>query len=171
MLFTIGHSNRSLEDFMEILRKYNVEILIDVRRWPKSSRYPHFNKENLKKALEQSGIEYLWKEQLGGYRKIGKDVEDIDIGKCFKSEGFRAYAIYILTNERVMEALEDIRRINKIKMIMCSEKFPWNCHRKIISDWFLARGDEVVHLIEKESTIKHKLTTCAEIVKNNLNYK
>ncbi|ACP37242.1 DUF488 domain-containing protein [Saccharolobus islandicus] len=171
MLFTIGHSNRSLEDFMEILRKYNVEILIDVRRWPKSSRYPHFNKENLKKALEQSGIEYLWKEQLGGYRKIGKDVEDIDIGKCFKSEGFRAYAIYILTNERVMEALEDIRRINKIKVIMCSEKFPWNCHRKIISDWFLARGDEVVHLIEKESTIKHKLTTCAEIVKNNLNYK
>ncbi|ACP49603.1 protein of unknown function DUF1130 [Sulfolobus islandicus Y.N.15.51] len=171
MLFTIGHSNRSLEDFMEILRKYNVEILIDVRRWPKSSRYPHFNKENLKKALEQSGIEYLWKEQLGGYRKIGKDVEDIDIGKCFKSEGFRAYAIYILTNERVMEALEDIRRINKIKMIMCSEKFPWNCHRKIISDWFLTRGDEVVHLIEKESTIKHKLTTCAEIVKNNLNYK
>lgn len=171
MLFTIGHSNRSLEDFMEILRKYNVEILIDVRRWPKSSRYPHFNKENLKKALEQSGIEYLWKEQLGGYRKIGKDVEDIDIGKCFKSEGFRAYAIYILANERVMEALEDIRRINKIKVIMCSEKFPWNCHRKIISDWFLARGDEVVHLIEKESTIKHKLTTCAEIVKNNLNYK
>ncbi|QXJ35403.1 DUF488 domain-containing protein [Saccharolobus shibatae] len=171
MLLTIGHSNRSLEDFIEILKKYNVEILIDVRRWPKSSRYPHFNKENLKKALEQSGIEYLWKEQLGGYRKIGKDVEDIVIGKCFKSEGFRAYAIYILTNERAMETLEEVRGINKIKVIMCAEKFPWNCHRKIISDWFFARGDEVLHIIDKESTIKHKLTTCAEIVKNNLNYK
>ncbi|QGA53705.1 DUF488 family protein [Sulfolobus sp. E5-1-F] len=171
MLLTIGHSNRSLDEFIEILKKFNVEILIDVRRWPKSSRYPHFNKENLKTSLEENGIKYLWKEQLGGYRKIGKDVENIDIGKCFKSEGFRAYAIYILTNEKAIETLEEIRRINKIKVIMCAEKSPWNCHRKIISDWFLAKGDEVVHIIDRENTIKHKLTICAEIVENNLHYK
>ncbi|WP_338598420.1 DUF488 family protein [Sulfolobus tengchongensis] len=170
-MYTIGHSNRSLEDFLFLLKRYKIEVLIDVRRWPRSSKYPHFNRENLMIELEKEGVEYLWKEELGGYRKFRKDVEDRGIGKCFESEGFRAYATYILENDKAISALKEIEKINKVKAIMCAEKLPWNCHRKIISDWYLAKGYEVIHIIENENTIRHKLSKCAMIVDNRLYYK
>lgn len=171
-IYTIGHSNRKLEDFLRLLTSYNIDIVVDVRRWPKSSKYPHFNKENLTQELQKAGIQYLWFEVLGGYRKFGKDVNDIKIANCFKSEGFRAYATYMVTSESVKGALNQISSIAKETRIaiMCAEALPWNCHRKIISDWFVSKGFRVLHIINEGKTVEHKLSSCAVIDNSELRY-
>jgi len=87
-IFTIGHSNRSIEEFLRLLSLYKIKILVDVRRWPMSNKFPHFNSENLSRSLSSIGLKYIWMENLGGYRKFGKDIEDFGIAKYFKSEGF-----------------------------------------------------------------------------------
>ncbi|MEM0438727.1 MAG: DUF488 family protein [Sulfolobales archaeon] len=172
-ILTIGHSNRSLDDLIAILREFGVEILIDVRRWPKSRKHPHFSRENLEKILPSRGISYIWEEALGGYRRFGRDIEDHGIGKCFESEGFRAYANYILKNREAGEALERILRLagEKLVAIMCAEKLPWNCHRKIISDWLVSKGYSVIHILDRDHVIEHRLTSCAEVINGTLNYK
>ncbi|BFI73838.1 hypothetical protein YN1_8250 [Nanoarchaeota archaeon] len=171
-IYTIGHSNRSLEEFIQILQNYDIEILIDIRRFPKSRKYTYFNIEDLSSILPKYNIKYIWEEKLGGFRKFGKDVKDIGIGKCFKSESFRAYATYILTNDEVKEILKNIENMAKDKniVLMCSERFPWNCHRKIVSDWFLYKGFKVIHIIDLNKTIEHKFTQCAEIENGELKY-
>ncbi|HLI46435.1 MAG TPA: DUF488 domain-containing protein, partial [Geobacterales bacterium] len=73
-LFTIGHSNRHIENFLDLLKKYEIEILVDIRRWPSSSKFPHFNRDNLRVSLESLGMKYMWIESLGGFRKFGRDV-------------------------------------------------------------------------------------------------
>ncbi|QIW23609.1 DUF488 domain-containing protein [Sulfolobus sp. S-194] len=172
-IYTIGHSNRSIGEFLEILKVFKIQVLVDIRRWPKSRKYPHFNYESLRDTLLGYGIEYVWEKRLGGYRKFGKDVKDEGLGKCFKSEGFRAYSTYILRSKEAKEALEIIDEMAKKKtvVIMCAEILPWNCHRKIVSDWFMVKGYEVIHIINLNNTIKHKLTACADISNGNLTYK
>ncbi len=150
-----------------------MDVLIDVRRWPKSKRYPHFNRESLEEILPSYGIEYVWEEALGGYRRFGRDVEDQGIGRCFESEGFRAYASYMLSSGEAREALERVSRIagEKTAIIMCAEKLPWRCHRKIISDLLLSRGYSVIHIIDLGHAVEHRLSRCAEIVRGALTYK
>ncbi|AOL15410.1 hypothetical protein BFU36_00175 [Sulfolobus sp. A20] len=168
ILYTVGHSNRTLDELIELLLEYKIGLLVDVRRWPKSRKFPHFNKEN----LEKQPIEYIWLEELGGYRKFGKDVNDLGIAKCFQSEGFRAYATYITTSEKAKNALDNLLKLASTRnvAIMCAERLPWNCHRKIISDWFYAKGFKVIHIIDKEHIIEHKLSKCASIRDNQLIY-
>jgi len=158
-IYTIGHSNRSVDEFLEILKVFKIQVLVDIRRWPKSMKYPHFNYESLRDVLPRYSIEYVWEERLGGYRKFG--------------EGFRAYSTYILRSKEAKEALETIDKMARRKAIaiMCAEILPWNCHRKIVSDWFMVKGYEVIHIIGLNNTIKHKLTACADISNGDLTYK
>jgi uncharacterized protein (DUF488 family) len=114
-LYTIGHSTRSSEEFIELLRQNDIRILVDVRSWPSSRRYPHFNRCNLARTLEQNGVRYEWLgEQLGGYRKKGLGEESANKG--WRSLGFRNYADYTITEQfregigKLLELADDSSR-------------------------------------------------------------
>lgn len=169
-LFTVGHSTRTIEDFCNLLKENSVQVLVDVRSWPSSKRYPQFNRENLQKSLEDRGIKYVWLgKELGGYRKKG--LGEKSPNKAWTSEGFRNYADHTLTQEFG----EGIGRLLSIAekhtvAIMCAEKFYWNCHRRIISDYLKALGHRVTHIIDKGEIKEHVLTSFAEIKDGRLTY-
>lgn len=131
-LFTLGTSNRKIEEFLEILNFYNIEKVIDIRRWPTSRLFLHFQKENLKKILEERKIEYYHLEKLGGFREGG-------------------YQNYTKTNE-FKNALKELIEIAKGKntVIICAERFPWKCHRIFIAKELEKLGYEILHIIEKD---------------------
>jgi uncharacterized protein (DUF488 family) len=172
IVYTIGYDLRGFEEFLDILRAYSIERVIDVRRWVKSRRLPEYSYENLVERLPSNGIDYVWIPELGGYRRFGVDVEDYGIASCFKSEGFRAYATYITMNPSVKPYLEKLVRLasEKKSVIMCREKLPWRCHRKILSDYLLAKGFKVVHIIDRDRVYEHKLHKCAKIIDRELTY-
>ncbi len=170
-VYTIGHSNRTADELVEILTALGVSVLIDVRRYPTSRRHPHFNAIRLSARLSSAGIDYVWIGELGGYRKFGVDVDDHGIARCFESEGFRAYATYITTSKRAREWLELLVRITRSCRcaIMCSENLPWRCHRKILSDYLVVRGFKVLHYVDGR-LIEHKLSSCANVINGELTY-
>ncbi len=165
VVYTIGHSNRSMREFIELLAGVNASLVVDVRRWPTSRRLPHFTRENLREALQASGIEYTWMPELGGYRKFGVDVplnlEEATLG-CLKSRSFRAYFVYLRVNEVARERVEWIARkaSEKVVVLMCRERIPWRCHRKLISDLLVLKGLKVVHIIERGRMIEHRVPEC-----------
>lgn len=171
--YTLGHSNRSFDEFLELLRINGVSSIADIRRWPSSSSNPHFNSQYIRLRLKEEGIEYEWLgDRLGGYRKFSKDVKDIGMAGCFRSEGFRAYATYVTNIKEAIDAvfyLANIAKSRKI-VVMCSEKIPWRCHRKIVADWLIALGFKVIHIIDENKAILHRLSKCAKVVEGKLTY-
>ncbi len=129
-IFTLGTSQRNLEEFIKILKHYQIELIIDVRRWPKSKKFSHFNKENLIKALEAENISYLHLEELGGYRR----------------EGYEKY----MSSERFSQALERVIKEaeNKRVCLICAEKAYFRCHRRFIAQALKERGFWVKHIFE-----------------------
>lgn len=170
--YTIGYDRRDVVKFIDLLRCFEVRIVIDVRRWNKSIRFPAFSGNNLRAELNQYNLEYIWIPQLGGYRKFEIDVEDAGIASCFSSEGFRAYATYIIKRADVKPYLDKLIELaNRSKaVIMCSERIPWLCHRKILSDYMVAKGFKVLHIIERDQVVEHKMSRCAVIENNELKY-
>jgi len=169
-LYAIGHSTRSLEEFIALLRENGIRILVDVRSWPSSRRYPHFSNESLSKILKEHGIEYEWLgKQLGGYRKKGLGEESPNMG--WSSLGFRNYADRTITEEfrdgigRLLELAE-----KDTVVFMCAERLYWRCHRRIISDYLVVKGHKVTHILDREKTEEHKLTAFAEVVNGELRY-
>lgn len=162
-----------MDEFIGLLKRYGVAAVVDVRRWNSSRKFPEFSGKGLEKALGRVGIEYYWFPRLGGYRRFGLDVEDRGIASCFESEGFRAYATYITTREDVVQDIEAVEAIaeNKTAALICSERLPWRCHRKILSDYFVARGFKVLHIIGEEEVVEHSLSKCAEVVDSKLRYR
>jgi len=172
IVYTIGHSNRRLEDFLSLLKEVGVELVYDVRSFPTSRIAPHFSKHILSNELSRAGLKYIWDGRLGGYRKFGRDVEDFGIARCFKSEGFRAYATYLVKNSEARRACRELALIaeKNITAIMCKERIPWRCHRKILSDFMISQGFKVIHIIDEDWKAVHKLTKCARIVNGELTY-
>lgn len=169
-MYTIGHSTRSLEELVALLREHCIQTLVDVRRWPSSRRSPHFNRENLEKGLSEEGIRYEWVgESLGGYRCEGLGEESPN--KAWRSQGFRNYADHTLTEEfrRGIEKLLSLAEQGRVAY-MCAEKYYWSCHRRIISDYLKAKGHQIAHIIEKGETREHELTAFAEIKGGVLRY-
>ncbi len=165
-IYTIGHSNRTISEFIRLLKKYRIQALIDVRRFP-SSRFEHFKKERLEKILAGEGIDYIWRGELGGYRREGmKNSPNIAI----KSEGFRNYADYMMSNE-FKEAIEGVIKIAREKRtaIMCAERLFWRCHRKFISDYLTVKRVKVVHIINDRVRV-HALSPEARIVGDKIAY-
>jgi uncharacterized protein (DUF488 family) len=131
-IYTIGSSRRTEEEFIETLRAYNIESLVDVRSFPKS-KLEHFARENLSDILKDSGIEYIYLgRELGGFRKGGYEAYT-------ETEGFHSG----------VEKLEEIAS-RKRTVFMCAERFPWKCHRRYISRELNHRGWKVIHIIEND---------------------
>ncbi len=130
-LYTIGHSTRTLEEFLDLLQAHGIQELVDVRTIPQSRRYPHFGKDALATALKEAGIVYTHLPQLGGLRHTTKD----SVNTGWRNLSFRGYADYMATNafEEGLQALKAIAE-QRITAIMCAEAVPWRCHRSLIAD-------------------------------------
>ena len=165
-VWTIGHSTRTLEDFIALLERERIESLWDVRAFPMSRRYPYFNRDSLKVALPDVGIAYQHAPQLGGRRPVRKDAPPTQ----WRNAGFKGYAAYMLTPE-FHAALDGLRAAaaERRTTIMCAEAVPWRCHRSLIADALIARGDEVLDILDA-STKPHKLTSFAVVENGEVTY-
>ena len=133
-IYTVGHSNRSLEEFIDLLNAFQVKILVDVRSFPSSKKVPQFNRANLEKALSLHDIIYLWMgDTLGGLRKGGYQAHTL-------TAEFRAGI------EKLKSLLHDRAAI------MCAEKFPWRCHRIYISRELQNQGIKCIHILDTQKT-------------------
>ena len=152
-IHTIGHSTRTIENFIELLRAHRIDLLIDVRRWPMSKRYPHFNREALTLSLEENGIGYNWRQDLGGFRKA----EANSPNTAWRVATFRAYADFMLTENfaQIMHEIDSIANEHRI-VLMCAEAVHWRCHRQLLADAFLVRGWSVLHIMD-DGCHEHKL--------------
>jgi uncharacterized protein (DUF488 family) len=162
--YTIGHSTREIEEFIELLKEHNIPMLVDVRRYPGSKRHPQFNKGNLNQSLQDAGIEYRHMEILGGRRGKPKKNSDND---GWESDGFQAYADYINTSE-VQEVIHELAEVsqNKRYALMCAEAVYWRCHRQLIADALVARDVRVRHILGPGQLKQHELKDMAQILNN-----
>jgi uncharacterized protein (DUF488 family) len=144
-----------------------VDFLADVRRFPFSKRYPHFNGDLLKKHLDQEGIQYRHFEKLGGRRPALKN----SVNTAWKNSSFRGYADY-MQSEEFKHAIADLLTLSKLHTIaiMCSEAVWWRCHRSLVSDYLKSLGFEVIHILSKGKTEIHPYTSPARIVDGKLSY-
>jgi uncharacterized protein (DUF488 family) len=168
-IFTVGHSNLSFEDFLSLLREFKVCMIADVRRYPSSRKFPHFNREVLCELLAIENIKYLWLEALGGRRGTGKNHKSPNTG--LKSLGFRNYADHMATDEfhTAVQKLLSTAAATRAA-IMCAEKFYWKCHRRLLGDYLVAQGVEVVHIIGPGKLSGHKLTPTVVVTRNGVIY-
>src|SRR5262245_26718941 len=145
-LFTIGHSNQPLDRFLTLLARHRIKVLVDIRRFPGSKKFPHFNQNNLAAALQEAGIAYRWLEVLGGRRHGAKSDSSLNMG--LQNQGFRNYADYMLTEE-FHHGVETSLKIGgrKRAAIMCAEALFWRCHRRLVSDFLVANGVTVQHIM------------------------
>ena len=157
-IHTIGHSTRTSETFIELLKAHAIELLIDVRRWPMSKRHPHFNRETLAASLNENGIDYLWRGDLGGFRKP----EPNSVNTAWRVGAFRAYADFMLTPEfkQIMNEMEQVTASQRIA-VMCAEAVPWRCHRQLLADAFMVRGWSVQHILD-DGCREHQLPPFAK---------
>jgi uncharacterized protein (DUF488 family) len=145
LIHTIGHSTRSIDAFLDLLKAHRIEAVVDVRRWPASRRNPQFAREALARSLESAGIHYVWRGDLGGFRKPAPDSPNT----AWRVATFRAYADFMLTPEfaGVIEEIEAMARAQR-SALMCAEAVPWSCHRQLLADAFLIRDWEVRHIMD-----------------------
>ena len=167
-IWTIGHSTRSLDAFIQVLKSFKIELLADVRSLPGSNRFPHFNKEALEDSLKKHSIEYIHIPELGGRRSVEKG----SLNTAWKSKSFRGYADYMETQEfrKGIEILADFSR-NKRTAIMCAEVLWWLCHRSMISDYLKSLGVAVHHITDVSKSEEHTYTSPAKIVNGELTYR
>jgi len=145
VIHTVGHSTRTIANFIALLETHRIDLLFDVRRWPISKRYPHFNREALGASLKASGIDYLWRQDLGGFRKAAAGSPNT----AWRVATFRAYADFMLTAEfaQIINEVEQLGSAQRI-VLMCAEAVPWRCHRQLLADAFLVRKWPVLHIME-----------------------
>jgi uncharacterized protein (DUF488 family) len=167
-LFTVGHSTHPPDAFLELLAGHGIEALADVRRFPGSRKHPHFNRDCLAAALPAAGVEYRWFEALGGRRKKGGGPPR-NLG--LRNESFRNYADYMATPEFQEAAgrLLDLAR-HKRTAFMCSEGLFWRCHRRLVSDYLLAQGITVQHIMPAGGLRPHTLTEGARVEGGEVSY-
>jgi uncharacterized protein (DUF488 family) len=166
-IYTIGHSTRTLHDFFELLNSNGIKILADVRSYPGSKRFPHFNKENLQISLPEEGIKYIHIKELGGRRKLNPGSNN----SIWKNRAFRAYADFMETEEfkKGIEILTSAAE-SEVTSIMCSEAVWWKCHRSMISDYLKFKEWKVIHIMGKEKNEEHPFTRQAKILNGDLFY-
>ena len=157
---TIGHSTRTAEELIGLLRAYGVRVLVDVRRFPASRRHPHFGREVLGRTLEAAGVEYVHEEALGGRRAV--EPQSINVG--WRNRSFRGYADYMGTPPfaAALERLES-RAAGKGTAILCAEAVPWRCHRGLIADALVARGHDVFHILGPDDARPHVMHEHARV--------
>ena len=166
-LWTIGHSTRSLEDFIALLAEHRVEAVADIRRIPASRRYPHFGQEALRAALQARGLGYEHLLELGGRRRPRPDSPNTG----WRHEAFRGYADYMST--KAFQAGIDRLRHSAAQQptaFMCAEVLWWQCHRRLVADYLTAAGHHVTHIMGPGKSETHRLTPPAHLVDGALSY-
>lgn len=161
--YTVGHSTRTLDEFIDLLRSVGVRVLVDVRRLPGSRRYPHFDQEALAESLSGAGIEYRRLASLGGRRSRDRSVPD-EVNGFWENRSFHNYADHALSEE-FRTGLAELRGwgAERTTAVMCSEAVWWRCHRRIIADHLLAAGEQVLHLMEPGKAPPAQLTAGAVV--------
>ena len=169
-IFTIGHSNHLLDQFLDLLAQHGIEALVDIRRFPSSRKFPHFNRTNLAAALQVAGIEYQWVEALGG-RRPKKESGSASPNEGLQNEGFRNYADYMLTEE-FRQAVDKLLKVagHKRTALMCAESVYWRCHRRLVSDFLLANDVMVQHIFPSGKLRPHQPTPGAKIDAGKVTY-
>jgi len=166
-VFTIGHSTRTLEEFVELLKTYGVTLLVDVRSVPRSRHNPQFNKETLPNSLKIYNIKYIHMPDIGGLRHPKRD----SINLAWKNSSFRGYADYMQTQEFTDNLLKIVALARENCLaLMCAEALPWRCHRSLISDALVARHVKVQHILSKTSCLNHELSEMAHVEGNQITY-
>ena len=166
--FSLGRSTHPLDHFLALLAQHGIEALADIRRFPGSRKYPHFNRDHLASALFQAGVEYRWFEALGGRRqKSGGSSKNLGL----RNEGFRNYADY-MTAPEFHEAVGQLLGLARQERtaFMCSEGLFWRCHRRLVSDYLLAQGFAVQHIMPTGELRPHTLTEGARTEGGELSY-
>lgn len=166
-IFTIGHSNRTIQEFIQILEAYKLKLVIDIRTIRKSRHNPQFGEDRLAKALAKKGIDYLPLAGLGGLRPTNKS----SVNKAWRNTSFRGYADYMQTDE-FKKNLRRLISLSKRKrlVMMCAEAVPWRCHRSLVGDALLVHGYPAEDIFTKSSHRPHKLTSFAKVHGRKITY-
>jgi uncharacterized protein (DUF488 family) len=167
LIFTVGHSTRSFEEFTDLLRAWRIDAIADVRTVPRSRRNPQFNADALAMALPAAGIAYLPMPALGGWRRPRPDSPNA----AWRLASFRGYADYMQTPE-FDHALDDLIAAARGHQLaaMCAEAVPWRCHRSLIADALVARGCDVHDILSATKADPHRLTPFARIEHHHVTY-
>jgi uncharacterized protein (DUF488 family) len=158
--FTIGHSTRSVQEFIALLSAHDIELVVDVRTVPRSRRNPQFNRETLPQSLQAADIGYEHVAALGGFRRPRP--QSTNAG--WRNASFRGYADYMQTAafEAAIESLAERAQHTRLA-VMCAEAVPWRCHRSLIADALVVRGIKVEEIIGTNRTQPHAMTSFAHV--------
>ena len=167
MIYTIGHSTRKENEFLELLKQYSIQTLVDIRTLPRSRWNPQFNRTSLEKMLPKAGIQYMHVAELGGLREPSSK----SIHRGLKDPGLRGYAEHMETPE-FEKALTNIISLGRKRVIalMCAEANYTKCHRQLTSDALVARKIQVLHILNSEQAAAHVLTPTAFVQGNKITY-
>lgn len=166
-IWTIGHSTRTLEEFLGLLAEYRIEAVADVRRFPGSRRYPYFAHDALAETLPAHAIAYQWLPKLGGRRRVLPDSPNT----AWRNASFRGYADHMASAE-FAEGWTELLSFagNRRTTLMCAEAVWWRCHRSMLSDLLCVRGIEVIHIMDGKHTTVHPYTAPARVMDGQLTY-
>jgi len=167
-ILTIGHSTKSWQDFVDLLEEHQISTLVDIRRFPGSRRYPHFNKGKMETRLPDYHISYLHLEALGGRREPHKDSRNCG----WRNPSFRGYADHMATDEfrSGVDQLLSLYKAGRVT-IMCAEALPWQCHRSLVSDYLVCIFNlNVQHIMPDGRLQTHSVTQFAQVADSLLSY-
>ncbi|HVL24179.1 MAG TPA: DUF488 domain-containing protein [Thermomicrobiales bacterium] len=166
-VYTIGHSTRPIEEFLDLLRRNGVGLLADIRTIPKSRRNPQYWHDALAASLAGAGIAYRALPALGGRRRTTPD----SINTAWRNLSFRGYADYMQTDAFAAGVDQLVTlAVERTTAIMCAEAVPWRCHRSLVGDALLARGVRVLDIISATSVRPHALTPWARVAGTTITY-
>lgn len=167
IVLTIGHSTRTLDEFIGLLKAHGATRVADVRTVPRSRHNPQFNKNSLPGSLKNAGLGYVHLPGLGGLRHANRD--SLNMG--WRNASFRGYADYMQTPEfeRSLEELVQLAKKERI-VLMCAEAVPWRCHRSLIADALLVRGIQVEDIMSPTRRQVHKLAPFAKVRGTTITY-
>lgn len=166
-VWTIGHSTRTLDEFLGLLGEHRIEAVADVRSHPGSRHCPQFGQVALSESLIRHGLHYSWIQALGGRRKVRTD----SVNTAWRNASFRGYADYMQTDGFTagLDELVGLAQERRTTM-MCAEAVWWRCHRSMVADALKARGVRVLHIMGPGSVVEHPWTAPARIVDGTLTY-
>jgi uncharacterized protein (DUF488 family) len=165
IVYTIGHSTRTINEFIKIFRAYKIQAVVDVRTIPRSRHNPQFNEEELRANLLKNDIGYIHLEGLGGLRHTTK----ASVNTAWRNSSFRGFADYMQTSE-FKNSIELLIKISAEKqaVIMCAEAVPWRCHRSLIGDALVIRNIRVEDIMSENTSKPHALTWFAKVERNKI---
>ena len=166
-IWTIGHSTRSLPEFLGLLEGSRIKSIADVRRFPGSRKYPQYGKDALESTLASHAIGYHWLPALGGRRRVLPDSPNT----AWRNASVRGYTDYMSSREFTLGLTELLELACSARTaIMCAEAVWWRCHRSMIADALCVRGIEVVHILNAKDSLVHAMTSPARVVRGELSY-